>query len=336
MRYIRFVFSGVIIALFMFMTTTTFAQEVINIGDTVEGTITNTDVEYAINLEAGQLVIMAITSVNADLYISVIDSQSIEIAYDYGDSTDLPYSAFIVPATGTYKIRLGSYSVNTRFTLSVRLGDINSIEVNSPLDIQYNGTPQFFSFTAAAGDVVTILASNPNYLSIDMELFGPDGSSVAKNSDIFYYNQLRRIILPLSGVYFLKLSSFSVSDVAETVTLSVSTDELLTLDNGSVTVTIVAGDVDFDVVRFTARAGTTYVLNVAVDNPEKGANIDFVLGVDEFGFGIRAEARIRNISAASFEFVPSVDNVISFIVSEESFFSFGDTPTNITLSVTAK
>lgn len=336
MRYMRFVLSGLLVPLFLLMTTATFAQDVINIGDTVEGTINNEDVQYTINLEAGQLVIVAITSIDADVYVSVTDSQFSEIAYDYGDSTDLPYVAFIVPATGTYTIRLGSYGSNTRFTLSVKLGDISPVTVNSPVDIQFNGTPQFFSFEGNAGDVVTILASNPNYLSIDMELFGPDGTSVAKNSNIFYYNQLRRVILPLSGVYFLKLSSVSVSDVAETVTLSVATTELLSLDNGSVTVTILAGDVDFDVVRLTARAGTTYVLNVAVDNPDKGANIEFSLGVDEYGFDINASARIRNISAGSFEFSPLVDGVISFIVSEESFFSFGDAPTNITLSVTTK
>lgn len=336
MRYVRLALSGLLVGLVLFATTAVFAQNVINIDDTVQGQISDTDVEYAINLEAGQLVIMSITQIDIDIYITVIDSQLSEVAYDYGDSTDLPYVAFIVPATDTYAIRIGTYSSGGRFTLSVKLGDILPITVNSPIDIQYNGTPQFFSFNGNAGDVITAIASNPNYLTVDMELFGPDGASVAKNADLFYYNQLRRVVLPLTGSYFLKLSSFSISDVSETVTLSVKTDELLSLNAGAVTVTIEPGVVDFDVVRLNATAGTRYVLNVSVDNLDKGAKIDFVLGVDEFGFDIRGELQIRNVLAGSVEFIPTVDSVITFVVSEASFFSFSSAPTNITMSISTR
>ncbi len=340
MRYVRFVLSGLLITLFLLMTSATFAQDVINVGDTVEGTRTDSDVVYTINLEAGQLVIITVVSTDFDSNLTVLDAAGTELAYDddSGGETN-PYLAFFVPATGTYTIRVGAFfgEGSGAFTLTVTAGEVTPVAIGDALAIQFNGTPQFFSFEANAGDVVTISAANENFLSIDIALTGPDGVVVADNSDFFIgARPLRRVVLPLSGLYSVKLSSYSVSDVASPVTFSVVTDTLLTLDEGDVTVVIEENVVDFDVVRFTATAGTTYVLTVTTDNPEKGARVDFVLGVDEYGFDVRGEFGIRNATAGSVEFTPTVDGVVSFIVAEEGFFSTEERPTNITLSIVAK
>lgn len=340
MRYVRFVLSGLLITLFLLMTSATFAQDVIKVGDTVEGTRTDSDIEYSIALEAGQLVIITVVSTDFDSNVAVLDSAGTELAYDDDSAGNTnPYLAFFVPATGEYRIRVGAFfgQGSGAFTLTVVAGQVTAASVGSPLDIQFDGTPQFFSFEANAGDVVTVTAANENFLSIDIALTGPDGVLVSDNSAFFIgARPLRRVILPLSGLYSVKLSSYSVSDVASPVTFSVVSDTVLTLDNGPVTVVVEENVVDFDVVRFTATAGTTYVLSVSTDNLEKGASVEFVLGVDEYGFDLRGEFSIRNAAAGSVEFTPTVDGVISFVVSEEGFFSLEERPTNITLSIAAK
>lgn len=340
MRYVRFVLSGLLITLFLLMTSATFAQDVIKVGDTVEGTRTDSDIEYSIALEAGQLVIITVVSTDFDSNVAVLDSAGTELAYDDDSAGNTnPYLAFFVPATGEYRIRVGAFfgQGSGAFTLTVVAGQVTAASVGSPLDIQFDGTPQFFSFEANAGDVVTVTAANENFLSIDIALTGPDGVLVSDNSAFFIgARPLRRVILPLSGLYSVKLSSYSVSDVASPVTFSVVSDTVLTLDNGPVTVVVEENVVDFDVVRFTATAGTTYILSVSTDNLEKGASVDFVLGVDEYGFDIRGEFSIRNAEAGSVQFTPTVDGVISFVVSEEGFFSLEERPTNITLSIAAK
>ena len=340
MRYVRFVLSGLLITLFLLMTSATFAQTVINVGDTVEGTRTESDVVYTINLEAGQLAIITVVSTDFDSNVAVIDSTGTELAYDDDSAGETnPYLAFFTPATGTYTIRVGAFfgQGSGAFTLTVVAGEVTPVSVGSALDLQFDGAPQFFSFEANAGDVVTISAANDNFLSIDIALTGPDGVLISDNSSFFIgARPLRRVILPLSGLYSVKLSSYSVSDVASTVTFSIVTDTFLTLDAGPVAVAIEENVVDFDVVRFTATAGTTYVLSITTDNLEKGASVEFTLGVDEYGFDLRGELSIRYATAGSVEFTPTVDGVISFIVSEEGFFSLEERPTNITLSIATK
>ena len=340
MRHLRLVFSGLLVILALMMTTGVFAQEAIAVGDTVEGTRTDADIDYAIELEAGQLILVSVVAADFDSNVAVLNTSGEQLGYDDDSAGERnPYLAFFVPETGSYVIRVGAFfgEGSGAFTLTVALGEVTPLTVSTPLDVQFNGAPQFFSFEGAEGDVVTVSATNDNYVSVDLALVGPDGLEVSNNSSLFIGNrQLRRVILPLSGLYSLKLSSYSISEVAETVVLTVTPDTILSLDGGSVNVVIEQDVIDFDVVRFTATAGTTYVLSAVTDNSEKGVHVDIGLGLDEFGFEVGGTFAFRHATAGTVEFTPTSDGVISLVISEEGFFSMEEKPSNITLSIAPK
>ncbi|MCU0482308.1 MAG: hypothetical protein MUE54_14030 [Anaerolineae bacterium] len=340
MRSIRFVLSSLLIALVLMVTNAVFAQTPIAVGDTVEGTRTDADVDYSISLEAGQLIFVTVTAPEFDSNVTILDAGGAEVAFDDDSAGDRnPYLAFFVPVSGEYIIRVGAFlgTGSGAYTLSVTAGEVTPLTLSTPIDIAFTGAPIFYSFEANAGDVVTIAAVNENFVTADLSLSGPDGVEVANNSNVFFGSrQLRRVELPLSGLYSLRLSSYSVSDVAETLVLTVTSDTLLSLDSGPVTVTLETDVLDFDVVRFTVTAGTTYVLSAVTDNPEKGVSVDFVLGVDEFGFNTTGGFSFRYASAGTVEIVPANDGVLTFIVSEEGFFSMEEKPSNITLTIAPK
>ncbi len=340
MRYVRFVVSGLLTALFLMMATSVFAQDVINVGDTVEGTRTDADVDYSIALEAGQLVFVTVVAPDFDSNVTVLDASGVQLAYDDDSAGERnPYLAFFVPASGTYTIRVGAFfgEGSGAFTLTVTLGEVTPLTIGTPANLDFTGAPVFYSFDANAGDVITVAATNENYVTVDLSLSGPDGVEIANNSSVFIGSrQLRRVELPLTGTYSLKLSSYSVSEVAEPIVLTVTPDTLLSLDGGPVTITLETDVLDFDVVRFTATAGTTYVLSAVTDNPEKGVNVEYSLGVDEFGFNINGGFSFRYATAGTVEFVPTSDGIVSFTVSEEGFFSMEEKPSNITLTIAPK
>ncbi len=340
MRYMRFVLSALLIMMALLMTTGVFAQETIGVGDTVEGVRTTGDNDYTIELEEGQLVFITVVSEEFDSNLAVlVDAEQIAFDDDSGGSTN-PFLAFLAPASGTYTIRVGAYSRSGAgaFTLTVKEGVVTPITVGTPVDVQFTGEPTFFTFDATAGDVVTIGAVSDNYISADLSLVGPDGVEVSNNSSLFISSrQLRRVSLPLTGLYSVKMSSYSVSEVAETVTLSVVPDTVLTLDDGSLTVIIdEETTTDFDVVRFTATAGTVYVLTATTDNPDIGVRIDIPLGFDEYGFTITGSLVFRYATAGTVEFTALVDGEIGFVVSEDGFFSSEEKPSSITLSIAPK
>lgn len=343
MRSIRFVLSSLLITLVLMVSNGVFAQAAptpIAVGDTVEGTRTDADNDYSISLEAGQLIFIAVTAVDFDSNVTVLDASGVQVAYDDDSAGERnPYVAFFVPATGEYIIRVGAFFGEGAgpFTLSVTLGEVTPVTLNTPVDVAFTGAPMFYSFEANAGDVVTISAVNDNFVTADLALTGPDGVEVANNSAVFFGSrQLRRVELPLAGVYSLKLSSYSVSETPEAVVLTVSPDTLLSLDGGPVTITLETDALDFDVVRFTATAGTTYVLSAVTDNAEKGVQVEYILGVDEFGLNITGSFAFRYASAGTVEFVPANDGIVTFMVSEEGFFSMEEKASNITLSIAPK
>lgn len=341
MRYVRLALLVIVVMSFSMLTTSVFAQTTIQVGDVVEGTRTNADVEYLIELKGDSLVIFTVVATDFDSNVAIFGANGEQLAYDDDSGGNRnPYLAFFVPADGTYIVRVGAFfgQGSGAFTLTVALGLVTPLSIGTPVDVQFNGTPQFFSFDGNAGDVVTISAKNDNYISSDLALTAPDGTVVASNNQVFFYadSQLRRVVLPTTGSYTLKLSSLSISDVTETLVLLVAPDSALSLDDGSVLMVISEDTTDFDVARFTARAGVTYRLSVETSNPDKGVDVYIPLSVDEYGFTTNARISFENASAGLVEFTAINDGVVIVMVRESSFFSFNTSPSNITLSIQAK
>src|SRR5262249_16273124 len=142
---------------------------VINIGDIVQGTLTNDHptIGYTFNGQAGQMIIITQTSSDFDCYLTLNDSNGNMLTSDddSGEDTNAQIGPYALPATGSYTIVADSYDNNSgsgmgtgSFTLSLMPVTVKNIEytqmVNGNLTTTENNA--IYSFHGQGGDTITI------------------------------------------------------------------------------------------------------------------------------------------------------------------------------------
>jgi hypothetical protein len=310
-------------------------QVPIRIGDIEQGTrIADLDNDYAIELESNQAVTITALSTEFDTTLEIFDANNVSLAFnddgapEGGRALD-SYLGFLSPEAGTYIIRVSAFSPDNAgtFTLEIAPVAITPVGIGTPTRVEFSAQSvlRVFSFEAKEGDVVTIDAAGGDFVTHQLTLNAPDGSVIISN-DQYTVNlqssnaQLRRVILPITGVYTVTLLSERQSAARILpVSFSVIPDSLLMLDEEPISFLLGANTTDFDVVRFMATAGETYRLVMTTDNTQRGVQIDMAIENSGGDNTLRGLYRFENLTEMVFEFVAPDDGLVRLVISNAGF-----------------
>ncbi len=236
----------------------------INVGDTVEGTLNDATATYNVVIGEGESVSIALNSDDFDAYLEVRDKNGNVIASDDDSGGSLNSAlVFTAPSAGAYAILVRAYGGNATgaYTLILTATTVVELAYNSatPVELGEGDAMINFSLVGNEGDVLNIYTDNPD-LDVRLTLLDPTGQQVAYDDDggVGYAPYLRRVVLPVSGVYALQLAPV-MGNVVGALNLMVEQDELPLLDGGPYAVTM-GEDQSVERMGFTATAGQTYRL----------------------------------------------------------------------------
>jgi len=113
-----------VVLLLVFGISSVYAQDTINAGDVVTGTLTaeSEGMPYVISLSAGEIISVALDSDAFDAYMYIYDAAGTELlSEDYGGEGNNVVVNFFAPANGDYTILARGWSSSAAgdYTLSV-------------------------------------------------------------------------------------------------------------------------------------------------------------------------------------------------------------------------
>lgn len=252
------------------------AGQVLEYGETVEDELTTETpaLEFTFTGAEGDSVVITLISDDFDTYLTLLDADGNEVAYDddSAGSLDSRIGPFTLPADGDYTIVAQSYAYRNGsgagtgdFSLTLDTFETEMIEYGETVEgtLTTTAPDAFFSFTASEGDTVLIRQSSDDFDSY-LTLTDPDGYQLITNDD--GGGNLNSLIgpytLPQDGTYLITASSLSGSSAGDFV-LSLERAELQTLEYGD-TVTV-EFDRNSTVAYFTFEANANDVIDVEVD-----------------------------------------------------------------------
>lgn len=161
--------------------TVVLAQDSLNYGDTVEGTLeAGQRGEYTFTGSAGDVVSVRLESSDFDSYLYLLgpDGSELMVNDDGGGGLDSLISGYELPADGTYTIQASSYSDTGAgaFTLSLETFELQVIEYGQRITLDSSMSGSAYTFNADVGDIVTVSLRASDGFDNRMEMNGPDGS----------------------------------------------------------------------------------------------------------------------------------------------------------------
>lgn len=320
------------------------AQNVINVGDSIDATASAAEVNYDLKLAEGQAVEISLVSDDFDALVRIADSAGTELASD-DDGGEFFNSllSFTAPSSETFTIIVSSFggSPDGTFTLSVtEVGSSPStggaeagapasgecggsvLAYNCTITVSPNGATQtVFTFEGTAGDAVDISAVSLMEDEEDSELvlFSPGGRELVRNDDggEGFNPLIKRFLLPETGTYTLELV-----EVFDTLSgdfdVTVTQTEALVLGSEDLVVTM-GEDVDFEVLTLEVERGVAYSVTVVAPEPVTSSLFaDFLQEGETF-------ANTRFTVSGFNEFTMVFEPIQSGIVRLElDFFSFSN------------
>ncbi len=200
-------------------------------------------VEYRFSGSAGDTIIIDMRSGEFDTFLTLVDANGFEIAYndDSGGTLNSRIGPFTLPASGEYIIRASSFAQagTGSFTLSLTRVIAQPVVSGEPVVVEFAPGAQIASLTfdAQAGDYLTVVVDSGGGLDTRLELLAPDGQFLFADDDsgAGYDPEIVRLPLPASGTYALVLSPY-VAGEAGNVTVTVTVAPAPSLDEGPQTV----------------------------------------------------------------------------------------------------
>ncbi len=217
----------------------------IDLGDTVNGALTdeNISASYTFEGNAGQIVRLTLEADDFDPYLSLTDANGIEIASDddSAGSLNARIADFALPDSGSYTIIVDSASGYGRgeFTLSTTTAAVEptieptstpvvsepgAISIGESVSSTLTDGPNVHTFEGNAGQVVTIELDSVDFDAY-LQLNDEDDSELASDDD--GAGNLNALIenfsLPVDGTYTIVVSSFD-NTASGDYTLSLSED----------------------------------------------------------------------------------------------------------------
>ncbi len=197
----------------------------ISVGDSIDGELTTDEpaIAYTIEGEAGQSLTILLTAEAFDCYLTLLDEEDNEIAFNDDGAGNLDSLINVtLPTDGTYTIVAQSYSYRNGssspgtgdFTLSVDEVQVNQIEYSQTVEGRLTSSELQvrYVFTGTEGDVIIAEHYSEDYDSyLTLEF---NGSEIAYNDDGAgnLDSRIGPFTLPSTGSYTLVVTSLSRAD----------------------------------------------------------------------------------------------------------------------------
>jgi hypothetical protein len=281
MSKLRFFF---ILLLLLGIAASSFAQEEIQVGDSVDGEDDEDPVEYELFLEEGQSVEIALSSDDFDTYLYILDEDGDEINHndDY-DGTD-SYLVYTAEDSETITIQVASCCSGEGPTGDYELS-VDEIEVvaeieggtlayGDSIEIEPSGTSLItFTFEGTEGDVITLTAVSEGSDDTSMTLLDPDGDEAAHNDDDGGLNRnpaIRRFQLPATGQYTVEVEGFNDSVLFSNIEVSLEETDLLLVNDGPQTLEFDPDHIA-DIMTFDVEEDASYLVTVTLSETSESA-----------------------------------------------------------------
>lgn len=324
----------------LFSTSLIYAQNSIEIGDTVPGS--QEDSEWHLTLDEGQTVQIELESDEFDTILDLLGADGAlitsndDIAFPDNRNSRIIYTA---TASGTYTLRIrsfgsdnpeGSYTLSVTELQTVAGVEGGELEYGDEKTVEPQGASLLeFTFQGEADDVVNIRAVSEQGEDTNLTLIAPDGEAIAfaddSRSDINPF--IIRLSLPQSGAYRIEVRSFEEVPLFTPITVRLEQTEELLLNDGAQTVTLGDHQAE-DVMVLNATAGQEY--NVLISLSEESINALFVeiQEADEPFPGMRLS--FSGTDTISFRYVAEQDGQARFTL---SFLALDNQSLDVTVEV---
>lgn len=316
-----------VMLLLVFSLSSVYAQDAINPGDIVTGTLTadSGGVPYVISLSVGDIISVALDSDAFDAVVYIHDAAGTELlSEDYGGEGNNAVANFFAPANGDYTIlaRGWSSSAEGDYTLTVTGVVADELAYDSSLDVSMdNEVSHYFKFKGAEGDVLHIFVdSGEQDLDMELALYNLSGEVIAENSDggAGVDPALVRVMLPASGLYIVEMTSWFDEPATGVLTVTSETAELLQLDDGALTLSI-GERFEYDVVRFTGVTNGLY--RISMVSPSNTITANATIDIDGW---TEINLHIEGALQGTMDFYSPRDGWVDIVV-EPGFWSEGMT-----------
>ncbi len=268
--------------------------------------------DYVFSGQAGDAVVISMSSDAFNSYLSLLDNSGNEIVSndDSGNSLNSQIGPFVLPATGSYTIRASSLGggATGAYTLTLSKVDVTAITYDQAVEVTLAkaGDSRFFTFDGVSGDLITISADSNGSIDTSLMLNDPYNSQVASDDDSGsgpdpeIYQQL----LSQDGTYTVELQA--VSGSSGKITLTVKRTLPPSLDDGAQSISFNDSGAT-RALTFAANAGETVKLTLTVDGTVPGApNVSALQGGNTLAY-----ASGSSTQSLSFSFVtPDAGDVI--------------------------
>lgn len=309
------------------LTLDTFETEVIEYGETIEGTLTTTALEalYFFRGAEGDSVIIRLSSDDFDSYLTLSDPSGFELISndDSGGNLNSVIGPYTLPQTGDYMISARSLSGSStgNYVLDLERAEISTLEFGETVtvDIDESNSVAYFTFDANAGDIVDVAVEGD--VDTNLTLNDTYNYQLAFDEDGGRGNnpELTGVVLSQAGAYTLLLQAPFGGEGS--VELTLTRGVVPSLNDGPQTVNFSSSQTTRTLV-YTGEAGDTVRLNVSVgggntaspsvDVAQNGVSVTYV-----------SASTVESISAV---FTVPSDGDVLVTVSEYSY-------TNLSLEV---
>ena len=235
---------------------TTTDDNEIAYGDTIQGVLGETPVDFTFSASAGDVINVYLTSDDFDTYISILDSNEDELIRndDLAIDTNSGIEGFTIPSTGSYVLRVNSFGgvvgINPgegEFELSLSTGSApvammtptptpaappptttptpppppvsSEMEYGDVVESRLNTSAAQYTFEGSAGDIITITLTS-NDFDTYLLLYDEDGNEIQRDDDSAgdLNSRIGPFELGSDGTYTIEASSFSYTSYGETTT----------------------------------------------------------------------------------------------------------------------
>lgn len=274
----------VLVALLVALVSVTTAQEPLEIGSTVEGSLENNMGVYTFSARAQELFLFTLSSDDFDPFLQVESADGDVLASD--DDSGEGYNArvtFLAPEAGEYSVVVRGFGGNaTGAYLLTSSNEAIQLGFDEPQEVELPENDVVLAyFIAEAGEVVTVRATAGDGVDTNLILNAPDGSQVASNEDYEGLNPvIDSAILQQTGLHTVILGPYSDDDFGP-VTLLVEKIELTYIQENGISLTFEDDGTWRKVLGLTVEADRQYEVALAFDKATTGS-VE-LRTLDEFG-----------------------------------------------------
>lgn len=278
---------------------------------------------YQFDGSEGDVISIALNSNAFDSYLILQDEGGFELASndDGGGGLNAFVGPYVLPYSGQYTLIVShsTFSADPQasgdFTLVLETADLNTIQYNEPLSVDFDNeeSVHYFTFTAEVGDVVDLVVDSGGSIDTVMSVTSPDNVEVALDDDsgAGYDPEVTRLVTSAPGEYLVAVRAFNQGDLGR-VELSVKLGESRALNSDPLLVRLNSKQF-VDTLFFQGTAGETVTLHLNLISGNPG---DLSINVTQNKFSLMSYASSGIPEQMVLGFVVPEDGVVSILVEE--------------------